>query len=85
MKDTLSLAKGHNTVTPMRLETRTPRSRVKHSTTEPLRSLISLMQQWVKVFRSIPEFWNLRLTFNRESDSLILLNKAGYDTVQSLI
>ena len=33
------LAQGHNTVTPVRLEPATPRSRVKHSTTEPLCSL----------------------------------------------
>ena len=32
------LAQGHNTVTPVRLEPATLRSRVKHSTTEPLRS-----------------------------------------------
>ena len=32
------LAQGHNTVTPVRLEPAAPRSRVKHSTTEPLRS-----------------------------------------------
>ena len=32
-------AQGHYTVTPVRLETAAPRSRVKHSTTEPLRSL----------------------------------------------
>ena len=33
------LAQGHNAVTPVRLEPAAPRSRVKHSTTEPLRSL----------------------------------------------
>ena len=33
------LAQGHNTVTPVRLEPAAPRSWVKHSTTEPLRSL----------------------------------------------
>ena len=32
------LAEGHNAVTPVRLEPAAPRSRVKHSTTEPLRS-----------------------------------------------
>ena len=35
----MCLAQGHNTVTPVRLEPAAPRSRVKHSTTEPLRSL----------------------------------------------
>ena len=33
------LAQGHNTVRPVRLEATTPRSPVKLSTTEPLRSL----------------------------------------------
>ena len=32
------LVQGHNTVTPVRLESVAPRSRVKHSTTEPLGS-----------------------------------------------
>ena len=32
----MSLAQGHNTVTPGRLEPATPGSRDKHSTTEPL-------------------------------------------------
>ena len=36
------LAQGHITVPPVRLEPATPRSRVKHSTTEPPRSLFSL-------------------------------------------
>ena len=35
----MCLAHGHNAVAPVRLEPATPRSRVKHSTTEPLRSL----------------------------------------------
>ena len=34
----MCLAQGHNTVTPVRLEPLTPRSQVKYSTTEPLRS-----------------------------------------------
>ena len=37
--DKCVLLKDHNTVTPVRLKPATPRSRVKHSTTEPLRSL----------------------------------------------
>ena len=36
----MCLAQGHNTVTPARLEPAAPRSRVKDSTTEPLRSLL---------------------------------------------
>ena len=35
----MCLAQGHNTMTPVRLEPAAPRSRVKHSTTEPLCSL----------------------------------------------
>ena len=34
----MGLAQGHNAVTPVRLEPTIPRSRVKHSTTEPLHS-----------------------------------------------
>ena len=34
----MCLAQGHNTVTPVRLEPAAPQSRVKHSTTESLRS-----------------------------------------------
>ena len=34
----MCLAQGHNAVTSLRLEPAAPRSRVKHSTTEPLRS-----------------------------------------------
>ena len=36
----MCFAQGHNAVAPVRLEHAAPRSRVKHSTTEPLRSLI---------------------------------------------
>ena len=36
--DAQFLLKDHNAVTPVRLEPAAPRSRVKHSTTEPLRS-----------------------------------------------
>ena len=35
----MCLAQGHNAATPVRLEPAAPRSRVKHSTTEPLRYL----------------------------------------------
>ena len=38
----MCLAQGHNTVTLMRLEPAAPRSRVKHSTTELLCSLVVL-------------------------------------------
>ena len=39
----MCLAQGHNTVTPVRFEPAALRSRVKHSTTEPLRSLPNVM------------------------------------------
>ena len=35
------LAQGHNAVTPVRLKPAAPQSRDKHSTSEPLRSLLS--------------------------------------------
>ena len=35
----MCLAQGHNAVTPVRLQPAAPQSQVKHSTTEPLRSL----------------------------------------------
>ena len=38
----MCLAQGNNAVTPVRLEPATPQSQVKHSTTEPLRSLLHL-------------------------------------------
>ena len=40
----MCLAQGHNAVTPVRLEPAALRSRVKHSTTEPLRSLF---HRWI--------------------------------------
>ena len=39
------LAQGHNTVTLMRLEPANPRFHDKHSTTEPLRSLFTLVMK----------------------------------------
>ena len=41
------LAQGHNAMTPVRLEPAALRSQVKHSTTEPLRSLSSLSERVV--------------------------------------
>ena len=38
------LAQGHNTVMLVRLKPAAPRSQVKHSTTEPLRSPIVVLQ-----------------------------------------
>ena len=58
----MCLAQGHNTVTPVRLEPGTSRSRVKHSSTEPLRSL------WYKVkhkhlFNALNMLSALRMTY----------------------
>ena len=39
----MCVAQGHDTVTPVRLKPAAPRSSVKHSTTEPLRSLENLI------------------------------------------
>ena len=44
--DRYVLLKDHNAVTPVRLEPTAPRSRVKHSTTEPLRSLNYSLLIW---------------------------------------
>ena len=41
----MGLTQGHNAVMPVKLKPATPRSRVKHSTTEPLRSLGLHMHQ----------------------------------------
>ena len=42
----MCLAQGHNAVTPVRLEPATPRSQVKYSTTEPLRSQDGILLSW---------------------------------------
>ena len=39
----MCLAQGHNTVPPVRLEPAIPQSQVKHSTTEPLCSLVHVL------------------------------------------
>ena len=41
--DKCVLLKDHNAVAPVRLEPSAPRSRVKHSTTEPLRSHMAMI------------------------------------------
>ena len=42
----MCLAQGHNAMTPFRLKPAAPRSRVKHSTTESLRSMIQEHSIW---------------------------------------
>ena len=54
-----ALAQGHKAVMPMRLEPAAPRSRVKHSTTEPLHTLKS----YVWVSESIINLKNILLFF----------------------
>ena len=57
----MCLAQGHNTVVPVRLEPAAPRSQVKHCTTEPLRSLVSLANTTFTIFSKMTGFhsWNL--------------------------
>ena len=72
----MCLAQGHNAVRLVRLKLTAPLSQVKHSTTEPLLDLLEMFSYdlkmkiaLVKVFRIIPEFRILRLTFHRKSAS----------------
>ena len=53
-KDKCVLLKGHNKVTPERLEPAAPRSRVKHSTTEPLSSQCIIVKKKTKNWFSRP-------------------------------
>ena len=55
----MCLAQGHNTVTPVRLESAAPLSRVKHSTTEPLGSLV-----FVVMLGSLPIFQVVEVKVN---------------------
>ena len=43
----MCLAQGHNSMMPVRLEPATPLSRVKHSTTEPLHSLMQYSKHFL--------------------------------------
>ena len=61
----MCLAQGHKAVTPVRLEPAAPRSHVKHSTTEPLRS-ISKYCAWKQSVTAIIEMSGLT-TINKES------------------
>ena len=55
----MCLAQGHNTVTPVRLKPAAPLSRVKHSTTEPLGSLV-----FVVMLGSLPIFQVVEVKVN---------------------
>ena len=56
----------HSDAGEQRLGPQAPHSRVKHSTTEPLRSRKVCIKKWMKVFIIIPELKILRLTFCRK-------------------
>ena len=47
----MCLAQGPNTVTPVRLEPSAPRSRVKHSTIEPLRSQYVSFESKIRLYK----------------------------------
>ena len=51
--DKCILLKDHKAVTPVRLKPAVPRSQVKHSTTEPLRSPLSasIKKIWIKIVK----------------------------------
>ena len=59
----MCLAQGHNAVTPVRFEPAAPPSRVKHSTTEPLRSKICICDYfcyWKKNIFSLMKYsWHI--------------------------
>ena len=57
----LSKDKGHNAVTPLRLKSAAPRSRVKHSTTEPLRSIPTPHKMCAYVVTELPPILNVSL------------------------
>ena len=51
--DKCVLLKGHSAVTPVRLEAAASRSRVKHSTTEPLRSLCDIIVKFLTFYTQL--------------------------------
>ena len=59
----MCLAQGYNAVTPVRLESAVPRSRVKHSTTEPVVVVVVvavlIVGVVVVVVSCAKDFWNL--------------------------
>ena len=75
----MCLAQGHNAVTPVRLEPAAPRSRVKQSTTEPLRShVISCFMDGVGI--RIRNFLITKLTLYKLSNGVTeLTNQPQHD------
>ena len=57
----MCLAQGHNTVTRVRLEPAAPWSRVKHSTTEPLCSPLTLLKpmKFAIKFNTVTSGWSI--------------------------
>ena len=71
----MCLAQGHNAVTPVNLEPAAPRSRVKHSTTEPLHQQITEEDPNLKLWNTTDIFIKMsiiRLWCNDASWSIIL-------------
>ena len=62
----MCLVQGHNAVTPVRFEPAAPLSRVKHSTTEPLRSATVIGIIWKSSFKPFSFWW----LFPKHVDSL---------------
>ena len=65
------LLKDHNAVTPVRLEPAALRSRVKHSTTEPLRSLIKV------IWPNCVQTYDLSIAVHKESGYLTCYRRLG--------
>ena len=59
----MCLAQRHTAVTPVRFEPATPRSRVKHSTTEPLRFLVFFVNILVRFYSPKTGFPSARPIF----------------------
>ena len=72
------LAQGHNTVTLVRLEPTAPRSRVKHSTTEPLRShndfKWGIVSRFLNIGPNKPEYTIIRLLLDLIKALFYMLN-----------
>ena len=71
-------------MTPMRLEPVAPRSRVEHSTTEPLRSLIFWRHtaSFKFLFSKVRDFENLELSpmiYTREKQTNITYNYISFE------
>ena len=68
----MCLAQGHNAATPMRLEPVAPGSRVRHSTTEPLRSLIIELEEDIMVLSNVTKFHKIWIKTIRLRESVVM-------------